>query len=360
MFFARTRASGAFSPLFRWLRAQLSCLRQQLPSHHPKIRQCEQCDHLGRVLHQSLEAHLLVTELPLHHAERMLGVCTKARLQGRQRLRGFLELTFLHLLHPTALLRDVPLALTPINANVRLHPEVPLVAFPGLVHLGIALLVLVLRRRRRRDDRGIDDRAAPKQQPPLGQVRVHRFQKPRRQLMRLQQPPEIQHRGLVRERPGQRQLRELAHRYDLVQRLFHRRIAQAEPVLQHVDAQHRGHRIRAATATRLRIVRLDQRQQFPPSNHPLHLRKKMRLRLPEYSRSPNVSCVMPSLPLGRNTRARMSGDRLVQRFLREPSKDSATLPSHITVMVEETSWVAGGSECRLHPTPRTKSWSKAT
>ena len=46
-----------------------------------------------------------------------------------------------------------------IHADVGLHPEVPLVALFGLVHLGVAFFARVLGRGRRRDDGGIYDRA---------------------------------------------------------------------------------------------------------------------------------------------------------------------------------------------------------
>jgi hypothetical protein len=46
-----------------------------------------------------------------------------------------------------------------VHANVYLHAEVPLLAFAGLMHLGIALLVGVLGRAGRADDRGVYDRA---------------------------------------------------------------------------------------------------------------------------------------------------------------------------------------------------------
>ena len=47
-----------------------------------------------------------------------------------------------------------------VNTDVRFHPEVPLIALHGLVHLGIALTFGVFRRAWRRDDGRIDDRAA--------------------------------------------------------------------------------------------------------------------------------------------------------------------------------------------------------
>ena len=42
-----------------------------------------------------------------------------------------------------------------IHADVGLHAKVPLVALLGLVHLGVARLVLVLGRRRRGNDGGV-------------------------------------------------------------------------------------------------------------------------------------------------------------------------------------------------------------
>lgn len=66
--------------------------------------------------------------------------------------------------------------------------------------------------------------------------------------------------------PGER-----AQRGDLVQRLFHRRVAQRKPVLHQVHAQHRLRRIRSATTSDRRVVRLDQAQQRLPRHHRLHL-----------------------------------------------------------------------------------------
>ena len=59
-----------------------------------------------------------------------------------------------------------------VDSDVRLHPEVPLVAFHGLVHLRIALTSGVFRRAWRRDDRRVHNRATADPQPALGQVGV--------------------------------------------------------------------------------------------------------------------------------------------------------------------------------------------
>ncbi|MNZ50815.1 hypothetical protein D3C78_686140 [compost metagenome] len=78
--------------------------------------------------------------------------------------------------------------------------------------------------------------------------------------MLLQQVPEVHDRGVFRDRRAQGQVRKLAHGRDFIQRFFHGRIAQREPVLQQVNAQHGFQRIRFAATASLRIIRLDQRQ----------------------------------------------------------------------------------------------------
>lgn len=67
-----------------------------------------------------------------------------------------------------------------VHANVCLHPEVPLIAFLGLMHLPIARTRLILRRRRRRKDRRVHHRARRQPHPVLVQVRADH----RKQLLR--------------------------------------------------------------------------------------------------------------------------------------------------------------------------------
>ncbi len=71
---------------------------------------------------------------------------------------------------------------------------------------------------------------------------------------------EVHDRGVFREAAlGQRQLGELTQGGDLVQDLFHRRIAEGEPVLQQVDAQQGFQRVRRTAIVGLGVARLDQR-----------------------------------------------------------------------------------------------------
>jgi hypothetical protein len=52
---------------FGGLQAQLPCASQQRSLNHPQIGQRKQRQYLGGVLEQTLEAHLLVAELPRVH-----------------------------------------------------------------------------------------------------------------------------------------------------------------------------------------------------------------------------------------------------------------------------------------------------
>jgi|APTNR8051073442_1049403.scaffolds.fasta_scaffold09320_3 hypothetical protein len=57
-----------------------------------------------------------------------------------------------------------------IDTDVRLHAEVPLIAFLRLVHVGVAAVLAVLGRGRGGDDRSVYDAAFAKQQPFVGQM----------------------------------------------------------------------------------------------------------------------------------------------------------------------------------------------
>lgn len=90
--------------------------------------------------------------------------------------------------HPCAMRQAHPT----VHANVKLHPEIPLLTLPGLVHLRIACLVLVLRRNRRADDRRIHDRPGLHIVLAILQILVHPGKQRLAQFLRLQKPPEMQ------------------------------------------------------------------------------------------------------------------------------------------------------------------------
>lgn len=298
---------------FRALRTHSSPHPHQLPSRHPQVAQREQRDDLRRVLGQPPVAHLGVAELPLEHPERVLNLGADAclpllqsqglkvrrdervelpALAGSHRDVPLRPLCFGSLTHPavaciteghllltvqqTACLRYVAdvcrRANDPvyesrfgIDAYVRLHAEVPLVPLLRLMHLVVAFAVGVLGRARCRDQRGIDHRS-PLHHQALGlQDVVDHAQHVHRQVVALQQVTEPKDRGLVRQsRRALGQLGELAEHRHVVQRFFHRRIAQREPLLKVVNAQHRFDAEGRSTGLGPGIVRLDDLHQNPP------------------------------------------------------------------------------------------------
>jgi hypothetical protein len=92
------------------------------------------------------------------------------------------------------------------------------------------------------------------------QITVDDREDRRGQLMLFQQVPEVHDRGVFRYRGAQGQACKLAHGRDFVERFFHGRVAQGEPVLQQMNAQHGFQRIRFSTTAGLGVERLDQAQ----------------------------------------------------------------------------------------------------
>ncbi len=126
-----------------------------------------------------------------------------------------------------------------IDADMRLHAEVILLALLGLLHLRIALLGLVPGGGRGRYDGGVDDGALAHEQALLGQTGVDLFENPLGQRMLLQQMTEAQQRSRVRYvLDGQIDTDEVAHRLAVVDGVLQRFIGQGIPLLEEVDAQH--------------------------------------------------------------------------------------------------------------------------
>ena len=88
-------------------------------------------------------------------------------------------------------------ALLRIHADMRLQPEVPLVALLGLMHRRIALLLGVLGRRRRMNNGRIHDRTGRDANPLRLQMQVHRLQHRAAKVVLLKQVAKIQDSGLV-------------------------------------------------------------------------------------------------------------------------------------------------------------------
>ena len=133
-----------------------------------------------------------------------------------------------------------------IDADMRLHAEVPLMALLRLSHLGIALLVFVLGRTRRRNQRGIDDRSASST-GPFSDSTALTSAKIATARSCFQQMPEAKNGAFVRHHIFEGiQSGKLPQQRNVVQRFFHRRIGVAKPLLHEVNPQHRAQRHRHA------------------------------------------------------------------------------------------------------------------
>src|SRR5690606_23470780 len=210
----RAPSCGLPSPFSRSPGAPSLWTEQPSPQH-VQVRQRKGGEQPRGVLGQSAVAHLGKTPQALDHMKGMLTACPGAGtdavdelLMITQRLRagattidpiadaaGFGALTMK--LAPVRLIPEQLLLLAmqqmrqladvrligrrggqamdyaaPVGAHMRLHPEMPVLALLGLVHLRIARLLGVLGRGGRLDNRGIDNRAGLQQQALVVQQRA--------------------------------------------------------------------------------------------------------------------------------------------------------------------------------------------
>src|SRR5690606_18581701 len=89
----------------------------------------------------------------------------------------------------------------------------------------------------------------------VGQRQVHGFQRIGCNAVLLQQMTKIQDRRLVGDvAPSQREFGKVAYRGAVVERLFHGRIREVEPLPHEVAAQHDLQRVGPVPVARLRVV----------------------------------------------------------------------------------------------------------
>ena len=299
-------------------------------AHHPQVRQREHNQQLAGVLGQSPIPHLAMTKLALDHAKRVLDLGTDTGFELLQLLEQRVDRTAL--VHGFALARhhgDVPIHIrvllqdfftflnapvtrvgkdyfffavqqrmrlrdvvgigrcgrdgmhqpgVGVHANVRLHPKVPLVALLGLVHLGVALTAVVLGRAGRSNQRGIDHGAGLEHQAAFNEFGVDGGQDLLAQTVFFEQMAKAQDRALIGQSHDARiQVRKLLVQRDVVQGLFHGRVGVTKELLQQMDAQHHlGGKRRPTCLARRRMWR-NQRQQFSPRDHQVHLVQKLTL-----------------------------------------------------------------------------------
>ena len=160
-----------------------------------------------------------------------------------------------------------------IAAHVGLHAEVKGVALLRAGHLGVPFPILVLRRRRRMDDRGVHDRAFADHHPPIGKVALRIAKQCFGQAVRLQKVSELADRRLVRH-AVQIHAGEAAHRFYVVEAVFHRRVAKTVPLLHEIDPQHHRSPDGTTAVARFRIMLQNWREQDRPGQYRVHLAQK--------------------------------------------------------------------------------------
>jgi hypothetical protein len=108
-----------------------------------------------------------------------------------------------------------------INADVRFHPKVPVIALLRLVHLRIKLAILVLLRWWRGDQRGVNNRPLAHHQTLFGDVLVDRIQDPARSIFCFENVMKLEQRRRVRRRiAAQIDANESANSLAVVDRIF--------------------------------------------------------------------------------------------------------------------------------------------
>ncbi len=167
--------------------------------------------------------------------------------------------------------RGVNQARVDINADVCLHAEVPLVSFLGLVHFGITLAVLVLGRTGRGYQGDVHHRALLEHQAFIGRGGVDHGQYFRAQLVFFKQVAKTQDAAQVGSVLDAGEACKLAVQRGLEQGFFHGQVAQAEPRLQEMNAQHRYQPKRQVPGHGPLCMQRNQRQQLRPRHHHHHL-----------------------------------------------------------------------------------------
>lgn len=163
-----------------------------------------------------------------------------------------------------------------VDANVRLHSKVPLVAFLGLVHLRVSRFLFVLGRIRCIDNAGIHNGAIGNFHPLILKIFPDRAKQLIAQFMPLQQVAKIENGRFIRNRLAPEiDADKSAHGPGFIQRLFSTGVRQIEPVLQKVDAQHALQANGRSTITGPGVERLDNLTQLAPGYDTIHLGKKL-------------------------------------------------------------------------------------
>ena len=162
-----------------------------------------------------------------------------------------------------------------IHANVALHAKIPLVSLFGLMHLGIASLVVILRRRRCGNDRGVDDRAITDFNPLLLEMLIHGSKYLLAYAVLFDEVTELANGCLVRGSfYPEVDTNKFAHCLAIIKAILGLWVRHIEPLLQEVDPQHALNTYGWTTFLTGGIMGFNQAAQFPPWDDGLHLAQK--------------------------------------------------------------------------------------
>ena len=218
---------------------------------------------LSPILVHAFVASLDKSKLDLDNSERVLDLGTDF---GFERLKLIGDSIFCRVSQCASLPR------LSIHPNMRLHSKVPVVALFGLVHIGVSRTGGILGRARRLNDRGIHNRALRQTNHLTKEVLNDQVKDMLSELIGLQQVPEVQNGRLIGDRAtAQGKPRRSAHGSDLIECLFHRRVAKSTPLLHAVHPKHRRQGIGRSAHSRLGIHGLNQLDHRVPGRHRFHL-----------------------------------------------------------------------------------------
>ena len=158
-----------------------------------------------------------------------------------------------------------------VHPDMRLHAEMPLVAFLDLVHLGVTLTSAVLGGTWCCDKRGVHHGAGLEQQAVGAQLGVDDLQNLRAQIVLFEQMAKTQDADSIRNTLGTADAHEVTVKAGLEHRFFGTQVGQTKPLLQTMNAQHKCKIKWRASRLGHRCMRRYQCQQFAPRRDLLHL-----------------------------------------------------------------------------------------
>ena len=162
-----------------------------------------------------------------------------------------------------------------IHPNVTLHAKIPLVSLFGLMHLGIAFLVVVLRRGRRGNDRRVHDRAIADFNPLLAQMFIHGSKDLLAYAVLFDEVSEFADGCLVRGGFYTKvDPNKFTHSLTIVEAILGLWVRHVEPLLQEVDPEHSLNTYGWTTSLSGGIMGFNQAAKFPPRDDGFHLAQK--------------------------------------------------------------------------------------